>query len=478
MAMIHDILASISGREHVFAADADEARLYHVLFGGIADNDTTFEAVILPGNTDELQAVVRAVTGHGYSLWSSPNAAGNGAVLGPAGKSAVIVDLQRLNRILEVNTHSACALVEPGVTYRQLHDYLQAKGIPLWVDSDRNPDHSIAGSICSRHYGYTPYGDHILMQCGMEVVLGNGELLRTGMGAVPGSDTWQLFKYNFGPYLDGLFTQSDMAVVSKIGLWLMPQPPVYRPFMITLPDEAALAAMVEALRPLKITGAIPNTVAISSRAFEVALNHKLEELGDNRPLDPAALKTITGVGEWNVFGALYGIADNVGLTWDAISEVFHRIPGAVVFEKQDRDGDGDRVWQRRSAMMGGRPAESSSPGMLDHSAGVNLTAAAPIEGEAAARMYDIVNSVADRHGVQKLIEYAIPSRTLLQQTYLLYGTDRNAAIAAAREIMQALTGAGYGLVDESLVLRRVADDYYEGTGLHDLTGRLRHAIYS
>ena len=476
MAMIHDILAGISGKEHVFDAKADGAKPYHELFGGIADDDTAFEAVVLPANTDELQAVVRAVAGQGYSLWSTPNAAGNGAVLGPAGKPAVIVDLQRLNRILEVNTSSACALVEPGVSYRQLHDYLQEKGIPLWVDSDRNPDHSIAGSICSRHYGYTPYGDHMLMQCGMEVVLGSGELLRTGMGAVPGSDTWQLFKYNFGPYLDGLFTQSDMAVVSKIGLWLMPQPPVYKPFMITLPDETALAAMLEALRPLKISGAIPNTVAISSRAFEVALHHKLEELGDNRPLDPATLKTITGVGEWNVFGALYGIPDNVNLTWDTVSDIFHGVEGAVLFEQNERDGD--RVWQRRSALMGGMPAPSSSPGMLDQSAGVNLTAAAPIEGEAAAHMYDIVNSVAARHGVQKLIEYAIPSRTLLQQVYLLYGDDRTGAVAAAREIMQALTGAGYGLVDESLALRRVADNYYKGTGLHDLAGRLRSAIHS
>ena len=474
MAMIHDILAGICGKGHVLAADADGVKPYHELFGAVADNDSTFEAVVLPGNTDELQAVVRAVTGHDYSLWCTPNAAGNGAVLGPAGKPAVVVDLQRLNRILEVNTHSACALVEPGVTYRQLHDYLQDKGIPLWVDSDRNPDHSIAGSICSRHYGYTPYGDHVLMQCGMEVVLGNGDLLRTGMGAVPGSDTWQLFKYNFGPYLDGLFTQSDMAVVSKVGLWLMPQPPVYRPFMISLPDEAALAAMVEALRPLKITGAIPNTVAISSRAFEVALNHKMEELGGNRPLDPTTLKTITGVGEWNVFGALYGVPENVNLTWDAITEIFHGVEGAVLFEARDRDGD--RVWQRRSALMGGMPAESNSPGMLDHAAGVNLTAAAPVEGEAAERMYDIVNSVAARHGVQKLIEYALLSRTLLQQTYLLYGDDHGPAIAAAREIMQALTAAGYGLVGESLALRRVADDYYKGTGLHDLAGRLRNAI--
>ena len=37
----------------------------------------------------------------------------------------------------------------------------------------------------------------------MEVVLANGELLRTGMGAVPNAKTWQQYKYGAGPLIDG-----------------------------------------------------------------------------------------------------------------------------------------------------------------------------------------------------------------------------------------------------------------------------------
>lgn len=75
-----------------------------------------------------------------------------------------------------------------------------------------------------------------MMHCGLEVVLPNGELIRTGMGAMPdrtaghrdglrpdeqpGNRAWQLFNYGFGPYNDGIFTQSSLGIVVKMGIWV------------------------------------------------------------------------------------------------------------------------------------------------------------------------------------------------------------------------------------------------------------------
>lgn len=76
------------------------------------------------------------------------------------------------------------------------------------------------------------------MHCGLEVILPNGELVRTGMGALPdrsaghkdddslrpdeqpGNRAWQLFNYGFGPYNDGIFTQSSLGIVVKMGIWV------------------------------------------------------------------------------------------------------------------------------------------------------------------------------------------------------------------------------------------------------------------
>ena len=64
--------------------------------------------------------------------------------------------------------------------------------------------------------------DHWNAVCGLEVVLANGEVLRTGMGAMPNSEVWHQYKYGFGPLVDGLFSQSNFGIVTRMGLWLMP----------------------------------------------------------------------------------------------------------------------------------------------------------------------------------------------------------------------------------------------------------------
>ena len=70
-------------------------------------------------------------------------------------------------------------------------------------------------------------------------MLGNGEVLRTGDGALDSKDlmNWHTSKYSFGPILDGLFTQSNYGIVTRMGVWLLPRPPAVRSFHFTFPDD-------------------------------------------------------------------------------------------------------------------------------------------------------------------------------------------------------------------------------------------------
>lgn len=93
----------------------------------------------------------------------------------PATPGQVVLDLKRMNRILEVDADLGTCLLEPGVTYQQLKDYLVENNIPLWIDVPTvGPIASPVGNTLDRGVGYTPYGEHFMFQCGMEVVLADG----------------------------------------------------------------------------------------------------------------------------------------------------------------------------------------------------------------------------------------------------------------------------------------------------------------
>ena len=144
---------------------------------------------------------------------------------------------RHMNKILQVDVDGAYALVEPGVTFMDLHQYLVDNNVRdrVWLDCSDLGGGSVVGNTVERGVGYTPYGDHWMMHCGMEIVLPNGELLRTGMGALPNpkadtskalheqepNDCWQLFNYGFGPYNDGIFSQGSLgrSECPKVAVW-------------------------------------------------------------------------------------------------------------------------------------------------------------------------------------------------------------------------------------------------------------------
>lgn len=135
-----------------------------------------------------------------------------------------------MNKIIEVNEEYGFAIVEPGVSFFDLYEEIQRRSLNLWPSVPAIGWGSVLGNTVDRGFGYTPNGDHSQSQCGMEVVLPNGDLLRTGMGAMEDNRAFPLYKgyvllrvfssmkindsnldRGFGPALDGLFYQSNLG---------------------------------------------------------------------------------------------------------------------------------------------------------------------------------------------------------------------------------------------------------------------------
>src|SRR4030095_17003422 len=134
----------------------------------------------------------------------------------PAG-DGVLLDLGRLNRIVAFDEDLAYVTIEPGVTQGQLYEFLRERGSRLWMDATgASPDCSIIGNTMERGFGHTPMGDHCNNVCAFEVVLPTGECVQTGFGRFAEAKAGALGRWGLGPSLDGLFSQSNLGLVTSL----------------------------------------------------------------------------------------------------------------------------------------------------------------------------------------------------------------------------------------------------------------------
>lgn len=276
-------------------------------------------AVVFPGSAAEVAAVVRVAAGHGVPLWPSSKGRnwGYGATLAIE-DGAIVMILGRMNRILEVNEELAYAVIEPGVTYEQFNAHLRSNGYKLWIDCiDGTAQGSVIGNALERGIGETPYGDHFGNLCGMEVVLPDGEIVQVG-AAVKDAKTWHTHKWGLGPYLEGLFSQSNLGIVVKAGIWLMPKPEAYNSYVYEVRDERHLPQVLDAFRELALTGVVNTKLhMINDFVSMTVLTQRAKEdvpaHGALSEADRASLRKKYGIAPWSCAGGIYGTRGQVRL---------------------------------------------------------------------------------------------------------------------------------------------------------------------
>lgn len=240
---------SAVGKDWVLT-DPDDIHPYRDYFSMLKDqpDELVPSAAVCPANVEQVQAVVRTANRLKIPLYAISTGK-NFAYGGPAPnlRGSVTVDLKRMNRILEVDERRHCALVEPGVSYADLYQHIQDHDLKVWVDTADVGWGGLLGNALDRGMGYTLgyYRDHFGAHYGMEVVLPDGELMRTGMGALPGSKAWQDYRHGYGPDPSGLFAQGNYGIVVKMGFRLMPRPEHWRTGLITVPRRRDLIPLVD-----------------------------------------------------------------------------------------------------------------------------------------------------------------------------------------------------------------------------------------
>jgi len=344
------------GTEWVFTSDED-VDLYRDAYSPYwgEPEEKIASAAVAPNTVEEVQAVVRIANRYKIPLY--PISTGKNLGYGgsaPVHSGSVVLDLKRMNRILEVNEQQAYCLVEPGVSYFDLYRYLQERQIRLWPDVPDPGWGSVMGNALDRGAGYTSFQfrNHFDAHCGMEVVLANGEVVRTGMGAMPGAETWQMYRSGFGPYVDGIFSQSNFGVVTKMGFWLMPEPEAYLRGVVGVPRYEDLTPLVEIMTHLENTKVFSGYPDLGSPLLGVptlaGLHHFLVNGPEPRDAEYGALLQRGAPPQdyepygvkhklpfWSLGLTFYGPEKVIRAQWEHAKERFRGALGGATFEERE-----------------------------------------------------------------------------------------------------------------------------------------------
>lgn len=441
--------ARVVGDDHVYASDEDRDTYLDVY---APDDPESYgpSGGVAPQSVEEVQAVLKIAREFKIPLW--PISRGKNLGYGgsaPCMRGTMMLDLVRMNRILEVNEELGYAVLEPGVGFFELFEYLQNNKTKLWMSAPAQTWGSVVGNALERGVGYTPYGDHASKVCGMEVVLPTGEVVRTGMGAMKNSTAWQLFKYGFGPSWDNVFMQSNFGVVTKMGLWMMPEPEATLSMSMNMPNDSDLAPVIDTLRPLKLQGVIQSNPSVGNAIRTIAIRSTRDQwYQGNGPMPDALIQEVAkklGIGRWNFNIRLFGYAEANALNAKIIQRAFAAITSQEFEITEWHRGDPIQRSGAAIPSLGPLSIVNWRGGRGGH---LTFSPISPPRGADAVKQYEATRKRYEEFGFDYSGGFTAGERYLNHISMILFDRNDTDMTHRARELFRTLirdaAQAGYG----------------------------------
>jgi len=287
------------------------------------------EGAVWPMDTDQVSKVLKLANAHGFPV--TPRGAGTGyAGSAVPEKGGIVMDLCRMNKIIEIRIDDRLVKVQPGVVYADLAKALSPHGFFFPPDPASGKAATLGGNVATNAGGLkgAKYGttrDYVL---GLEVVLPDGDILRTGsdcMKCVSGYDLTRLF----------VGSEGTLGVVTEITLKINPKPEkaaACRAAFDTIEDAG------KAISEIMRSGIVPSALEILDDRCIAALNR---DAGLGLP-DVAAM----------VFAEADGhTASEIAYQLDRVIRVFKR-NRATAIERAESAADLEKLWTARKSIGG------------------------------------------------------------------------------------------------------------------------------
>lgn len=266
-------IKSLCGVKNVFC---DEETLHFYSHDETEDLKFPPDVVVKPETTQGISALMKFCNEENIAV--TPRGGGTGLSGGAlAVHGGVVLSLERMNKILEIDTENFVVVVQPGVITEVLQNEVEKLGLYYPPDPASRGSCQLGGNIAENAGGphAVKYGVTVDYVMGLEIVLPNGDVIKTG---------GKLFKNVTGYDLTKLFVGSEgtLGIVTEAILKLLPLPP-YRQLLLVPFDS--IQSAVTALRKIFMNKIIPSAAEFMVRD---AVRFAEERIGRTFPEHDAA----------------------------------------------------------------------------------------------------------------------------------------------------------------------------------------------
>lgn len=219
--------------------------------------------VIFPKSKKDVEKLV--LLARRYKIPLYPISTGKNYGLGskiPVLRSHVVIDLKRMNRISNFHSSLGTIRIEPGVTQKQLYEFLIHKRAKFELNvTGSASDSSILGNTLERGIGH--YGPRAKDLLSLQVVLGTGKTLETGAD-VYAERSAVVSRFGIGADLTQVFTQSSFGIVTGAKIKLRPSSSDVTFLNFHQDKSQTTSAFIDELMELRRVKLIPSNLHISN----------------------------------------------------------------------------------------------------------------------------------------------------------------------------------------------------------------------
>lgn len=323
---IQNILSMIGDEERVFNGENINEDYSHDELGTVKQMP---EIVVQVTSVEEVSSIMKYANENNIPV--TPRGSGTGLV-GAAVPicGGIIIDLCKMNKILELDEENLTLTVEPGVLLMEIAAFVEEHDL-FYPPDPGEKTATIAGNINTNAGGMraVKYGVTRDFVRGLELVLPNGEIMQVGGKVVKNSSGYSLKDLIIG-------SEGTLAIVTKVILRLLPLPKKAISLLIPFPN---LETAIETVPKIIKSKSVPTAIEFMQRAAIVAAEEFLGKKFPDNSSDAYLLLTFDGNSK-----------EEVEKNYENVAEICLN-EGAIDVFISDTEERQESIWSARKAFL-------------------------------------------------------------------------------------------------------------------------------